>query len=131
MALDSLHELYVEELKDLYNAENQLVKALPKMVKAATHPELKNAFNEHLEVTRNQIVRLETIFEKLEESPKGKKCKAMEGLVAEAAETWLICVKCLVKSSTIDWLMAPPDMSVPPLRAVMDSSGCASLFLAT
>ena len=87
MALDSLHELYVEELKDLYNAENQLLKALPKMVKAATHPELKNAFKEHLEVTRNQIARLETIFEKLEESPKGKKCKAMEGLVAEASET--------------------------------------------
>jgi len=87
MSLDSLHELYVEELKDLYNAENQLLKALPKMVKAATHPELKNAFKEHLEVTRNQIVRLETIFEKLEESPKGKKCKAMEGLIAEASDT--------------------------------------------
>ncbi len=87
MALDSLHELYVEELKDLYNAENQLLKALPKMVKAATHPELKNAFKEHLEVTRNQVTRLETIFEKLEESPKGKKCKAMEGLIAEASET--------------------------------------------
>ena len=87
MALDSLHDLYVEELKDLYNAENQLLKALPKMVKAATHPELKNAFKEHLEVTRKQVARLETIFEKLEESPKGKKCKAMEGLVAEAADT--------------------------------------------
>ncbi len=87
MALDSLHDLYVEELKDLYNAENQLLKALPKMVKAATHPDLKNAFKEHLEVTRNQVTRLEAIFEKLEESPKGKKCKAMEGLVAEAADT--------------------------------------------
>ena len=70
MALDSLHDLYVEELKDLYNAENQLLKALPKMVKAATHPDLKNAFKEHLEVTRNQVTRLEAIFEKLEESPK-------------------------------------------------------------
>ena len=87
MALDSLHDLYVEELKDLYNAENQLLKALPKMVKAATHLDLKNAFKEHLEVTRNQVTRLEAIFEKLEESPKGKKCKAMEGLVAEAADT--------------------------------------------
>ena len=87
MALDSLHDLYVEELKDLYNAENQLLKALPKMVKAATHLDLKNTFKEHLEVTRNQVTRLETIFEKLDESPKGKKCKAMEGLVAEAADT--------------------------------------------
>lgn len=86
MALDSLHDLYVEELKDLYNAENQLLKALPKMAKAATHPKLQTAFEEHLEVTRNQVTRLETIFKKLGESPKGKKCKAMEGLVAEGAE---------------------------------------------
>ena len=86
MALDSLNDLYVEELKDLYNAENQLLKALPKMVKAATHPELKNAFTEHLRVTQGQVVRLEKIFSALGESPKGKKCKAMEGLIAEAAE---------------------------------------------
>lgn len=86
MALDSLHDLFVDELKDLYNAENQLLKALPKMAKAAAHPELKAAFEEHLEVTRNQVKRLETIFEELEESPKGKKCKAMEGLVAEGSE---------------------------------------------
>lgn len=86
MSLDSLHDLYVDELKDLYNAENQLLKALPKMAKKAAAPELKAAFTEHLEVTRTQVGRLEQIFEALEVSPKGKKCKAMEGLVAEGAE---------------------------------------------
>jgi len=86
MALDSLHKLYVDELKDLYSAENQLTKALPKMAKKASAQELKNAFTEHLGVTRNQISRLETIFEKLGVSPKGKKCKAMEGLVEEGSE---------------------------------------------
>ena len=86
MSLDSLHDLYVDELKDLYNAENQLLKALPKMAKAASAPELKAAFEEHLEVTRSQVARLETIFEELEISPKGKKCKAMEGLIEEGKE---------------------------------------------
>ncbi|HEX4610813.1 MAG TPA: ferritin-like domain-containing protein [Urbifossiella sp.] len=86
MSLDSLHDLYVDEMKDLYNAENQLLKALPRMAKAATAPELKAAFTEHLEVTRTQVGRLEQIFEALGVSPKGKKCKAMEGLVAEGAE---------------------------------------------
>lgn len=86
MPLDSLHDLYVDELKDLYNAENQLLKALPRMAKAATAPELKAAFAEHLEVTRGQVVRLDTIFAGLGASPKGKKCKAMEGLIAEGKE---------------------------------------------
>jgi ferritin-like metal-binding protein YciE len=86
MALDTLHDLLIEELKDLYSAENQLLKAIPKMVKAATHDELKEAFSEHLEVTRGQVARLEAIFKELEENPKGKSCKAMEGLVKEASE---------------------------------------------
>lgn len=86
MPLDSLHDLYVDELKDLYNAENQLLKALPKMAKAATAPELKAAFTEHLDVTRKQVGRLDQIFEALEVSPKGKKCKAMEGLIEEGKE---------------------------------------------
>jgi ferritin-like metal-binding protein YciE len=86
MALDSLHDLYVNELKDLYNAENQLLKALPKMAKAASSPELQAAFTEHLEVTRGQVERLETIFADLGVSPKGKKCVAMEGLVEEGKE---------------------------------------------
>src|SRR5262245_38401462 len=86
MALQSMQDLYIEELKDLYNAETQLVKALPKMAKAASHPKLRSAFEEHLEVTKEQVNRLEKIFEDLEESPKGKKCKAMEGLIKEGSE---------------------------------------------
>jgi ferritin-like metal-binding protein YciE len=86
MSLDSLHNLYVDELKDLYSAENQLLKALPKMAKKASAQELKDAFTEHLEVTRKQVERLEQIFSELEVSPKGKKCKAMEGLIEEGQE---------------------------------------------
>ncbi len=84
--MNSLHELLVDELKDLYNAENQLLKALPKMAKAASAPELQEAFKSHLEETRGQVERLEAIFGELDESPKGKKCKAMEGLVAEGKD---------------------------------------------
>ena len=86
MPLDTLHGLFLDELKDLYNAENQLLKALPRMAKAATHADLKAAFTDHLAVTRAQVERLDTIFAGLGASPKGKKCKAMEGLIAEAKE---------------------------------------------
>ena len=86
MALDTLHGLFIDELKDLYSAENQLLKALPKMSKGATHPDLKTAFTEHLEVTRGQVARLEKIFKTLDASPKGKKCAAMEGLIEEGKE---------------------------------------------
>jgi len=86
MKLESLRELYIEELRDLYSAENQLVKALPKMAKAASHQELQAAFTEHLDQTKVHVERLETIFTKLNESPKGKTCKAMEGLVEEGDE---------------------------------------------
>ena len=86
MKLESLQDLLVHELKDLYSAENQLVKALPKMAKAAESEDLKAAFEEHLEVTKTQVERLETIFEELGVSPKGKKCKAMEGLIEEGSE---------------------------------------------
>jgi ferritin-like metal-binding protein YciE len=82
----SLQDLFIQELKDLYNAENQLVKALPKMAKAATDPELQRAFTDHLKETTNQVSRLEKIFANLEVSPKGKKCKAMEGLILEGKE---------------------------------------------
>ena len=81
-----LRELYIDELKDIYNAENQLVKALPKMAKAAASQELRQGFEEHLEQTKGHVQRLEQIFQKLEESPKGKKCKGMEGLVEEGSE---------------------------------------------
>jgi ferritin-like metal-binding protein YciE len=86
MKENSLRELYVEELRDLYSAENQLVKALPKMAKAATSPDLSAGFEEHLEQTKGHVARLESIFKALEENPKGKKCKGMEGLITEGSE---------------------------------------------
>jgi ferritin-like metal-binding protein YciE len=86
MAEKGLRELYIDELKDLYNAENQLVKALPKMAKAAASEELRGGFEEHLEQTKGHVERLENIFKQLDESPKGKKCKGMEGLIEEGSE---------------------------------------------
>jgi ferritin-like metal-binding protein YciE len=86
MRLRTLHDLYVDELKDLYNAERQLLKALPKMAKAASAPKLAQAFTDHLEETKGQIERLDTIFKTLDASPKGKTCKAMEGLIEEGIE---------------------------------------------
>jgi ferritin-like metal-binding protein YciE len=86
MAGEGLRDLYIEELKDLYSAENQLVKALPKMAKAASSDELQEGFTEHLEQTKGHVKRLERIFESLDESPKGKKCVGMEGLIKEGSE---------------------------------------------
>jgi ferritin-like metal-binding protein YciE len=86
MANEGLKELYVDELKDLYSAENQLVKALPKMAKAATSEKLREGFEEHLKQTRQHVERLEKIFNDIDESPKGKKCVGMEGLVKEGIE---------------------------------------------
>ena len=83
---EGLRELYIDELKDLYNAESQLLKALPKMAKAASSGELRQGFEEHLEQTKGQVQRLEQIFQKLGESPKGKKCRGMEGLIEEGSE---------------------------------------------
>ncbi len=86
MKMESLRELYVDELKDLWSAEKQITKALPKMVKAATHPKLKKAFKTHLAQTERHIKRLERIFKELDESPRGKKCVGMEGLLKEGSE---------------------------------------------
>jgi ferritin-like metal-binding protein YciE len=86
MKLKTLKDLYIEELRDLYSAESQITRALPKMAKAATNPKLKAAFEHHLEQTKGQITRLETIFKTLGEKATGKTCKAMEGLVAEGEE---------------------------------------------
>jgi ferritin-like metal-binding protein YciE len=86
MEMQSLQDLFIDQLKDLYNAENQLVKALPNMAKAASTQQLASAFVSHLEETKGHVARLERIFEGLGESPKGKKCKAMEGLIAEGKE---------------------------------------------
>jgi ferritin-like metal-binding protein YciE len=86
MSNESLKKLYVDELKDLFSAENQLVKALPKMAKAASSDELRAGFEKHLEQTKGHVQRLEEIFQSLDESPKGKKCVGMEGLVKEGSE---------------------------------------------
>lgn len=86
MKLDTLRKLYIEELRDVYNAENQLLKALPKMAKAAASDELKQAFEDHLEQTQGHVERLDEIFEALEEKATGKTCKGMKGLVEEGAE---------------------------------------------
>lgn len=87
MRKDSLRQLYVDELKDLYSAETQMVKALPKMAKASSNAELRQGFEEHLRQTAEQVSRLEQIFEMLREKPTGKKCLGMEGLVKEGSET--------------------------------------------
>ncbi len=86
MELDSLRELYIDELKDLYSAENQILKALPRMMKAASSRELQRAFATHEKQTQRQVKRLERIFKDLDESPRGKKCVGMEGLIEEAKE---------------------------------------------
>jgi ferritin-like metal-binding protein YciE len=84
--MDSLRELYVEGIKDLYSAENQILKGLPRMIKAASHPQLKRAFTKHEAQTRKQVKRLEQIARELGEKPTGKKCVGMEGLIEEAKE---------------------------------------------
>ena len=86
MEFNSLEGLYVEELRDLYSAENQILKALPKMAKVASDRELQRAFTQHERQTQRQVKRLERIFKDLGESPKGKKCVGMEGLIKEAQE---------------------------------------------
>ena len=86
MKIESLNELLAEELKDIYSAEKQLLRALPKMAKKATSPELRTALQEHLEVTQRQIERLEEVFESLGKPAKAKTCKAMQGLIEEATE---------------------------------------------
>lgn len=84
--LSSLNELFVEELKDLYDAEHQLTKALPKMAEAATNSQLKTAFTSHLRETEGHIERLEQVFNLVGEKPSRKTCKAMKGLVEEGSE---------------------------------------------
>jgi ferritin-like metal-binding protein YciE len=86
MEMESLKDLFLEELQDLYSAENQLLKALPKMAKSASSPELKKSFEKHLEETKVHAERIEQICEEMGEKPKGPKCKAMEGLLEEGKE---------------------------------------------
>jgi ferritin-like metal-binding protein YciE len=86
MKLESLHELFVHELQDLYSAENQLIKALPKMASAATSGELKAGFEKHLQETQVQVQRLEQVFSELGESPEGETCLGMKGLIDEGSK---------------------------------------------
>jgi len=87
MRKDSLRQLYVDELKDLYSAETQMVKTLPKLAKTSSNAQLRQAFENHLRETSEQVSRLEQIFDMLEEKPTGRKCLGIEGLVKEGAET--------------------------------------------
>jgi ferritin-like metal-binding protein YciE len=86
MSVATIEELFVDELKDLYSAEKQITKSLPKLAKAATAPELKDAFARHLQETLGQIERLDRVFEILGKSPRGKTCNGMKGVLEEGAE---------------------------------------------
>jgi len=86
MKIKNLNDLFLNELRDIYHAEKQLLKALPKMAKAASSDELRNAFDGHLQETRQHVQRLEQVFQEFDEKAKGKTCEAMEGLVAEGSE---------------------------------------------
>ncbi len=86
MKLENLQQLYLKELRDLYDAENQITDALPKLIDAANNSKLKNALQEHLNVTQSQIGRLEQIFQMLNEKPSGETCKGMKGVIKEGDE---------------------------------------------
>jgi ferritin-like metal-binding protein YciE len=86
MAMQSLEDLFVHDLKDLYHAENQMLKSLPRMAKKASAPELRRAFELHLKQTEQQVKRLERVFDSLDEKAKGKPCKGMQGIIEEGKE---------------------------------------------
>jgi ferritin-like metal-binding protein YciE len=86
MKLENLQQLFVKELRDLYDAENQITEALPKLIDAAHNTELKSALREHLQITKQQISRLDQIFQKLNQKPTGETCKGMKGVIKEGDE---------------------------------------------
>jgi ferritin-like metal-binding protein YciE len=88
MEMESLRDLFVEELRDLYSAENQILKAMPRMIKKASSRDLKSRFEQHSKETQGHVERLDKIFQELDESPRGKKCKGMEGIIADGKE-WM------------------------------------------
>ena len=100
MEMETLRDLYVDELKDLWSAEKQILKALPRMVKAATARDLKQGFSKHERQTREHVRRLERIFKSLEQSPRGKKCVGMEGLLEEGGK--VVGVRAETPSGTLD-----------------------------
>jgi ferritin-like metal-binding protein YciE len=101
MKVESLRDLYVEQLQGLYNAEQQLIKALPKMAKAASSEELRVAFEEHLVKTREHAQRIELIFEQMKEKARGKKCKAMESLIKEGGDVILESLQDALKDAAL------------------------------
>ena len=98
MKLESLKDLYLEQLKDLYSAETQLVEALPKMAEAASSPDLRKAFSDHLRQTEEHVSRLERVFKNLQESPQGHTCEGMKGLIKEGEQM----IKMRGESTVID-----------------------------
>lgn len=122
MKISTLQDLYIEELRDIYDAENQITAALPEMAKAATHEELKNAFEEHLDQTKEQIERLKKIFEDAGVSPKGKKCQGIAGIIAEAKEL----IKEDVEPEVLDAGLIAAAQKVEHYEIA--SYGCASTF---
>jgi ferritin-like metal-binding protein YciE len=86
MKLNNLKDLYIEELRDIYNAEQQIIKALPKVIDEATSEELRSALEDHLDQTKEQVERLDEVFQNIGTTSKGKKCPAMEGLIKECQE---------------------------------------------
>ena len=101
MTLDHLEDLLVEQLRDLYDAEDKLIAALPKMAASATSSELKNAFQQHLNETRNQKTRLEKAFRALGHEPESETCEAMQGLIAEGEEVMNASGDPLVKDAAL------------------------------
>jgi ferritin-like metal-binding protein YciE len=101
MQIDSLKKLYISELQDIFSAENQILEALPKMVTQASSRELKNALNEHLDMTKKQIGRLKEIFKNMNEKPSGQKCKGMEGIIQEGEQTLQMAKDPEVKNALI------------------------------
>ena len=120
MKMEDLQDLFVDQLKDLYSAENQLIKALPKMAKKATNEELRAAFETHLEETRGHAERLTQVFEKLGASPRGKKCKAMEGLIEEGKEIMQEDAEPEAENSTG---FHAPQESARILQSILDEEG--------
>jgi len=101
MSVGTIEQLFVDELKDLYSAEKQITKALPKLAKAATTPELRDAFESHLKETFGQIERLDKVFEILGKSPRGKVCNGMKGVLEEGAEILEETDKGLVRDTAL------------------------------
>ena len=101
MKHETLHDLYIYELKDLHNAEHQLLKSLPKMAKAASAPQLAKLFTDHLAETIGHVDRLETILSEFDVNPKGKSCRAMEGLLDEGKEVMTLNVDPTVRDAAL------------------------------